>query len=167
VEGFTAGAHARHDPLTGELHSLSYMVGRDFVQHIVTGVGGDVVRSTTIPMTRTPFMHDFALTENHVVLWDTPLGFDGYDCRWLPEHPTRVGVMPGEETEDIHVMGRIAKAPVDYNRSGVTTSRRTASTSSATPSRSATRPSPTSRITWTRRAVRSCPAWSGARGRRR
>ncbi|ACZ86209.1 carotenoid oxygenase family protein [Streptosporangium roseum] len=94
AEGFTAGAHSKHDPLTGELHSLSYMPGRDFVQYIVTDAGGSVARATAIPMTRTPFMHDFALTGNHVVLWDTPLGFDGFECRWAPEHPARVGVMP-------------------------------------------------------------------------
>ncbi|NUT51898.1 MAG: carotenoid oxygenase [Saccharothrix sp.] len=92
-EGFTLGAHAKHDPLTGELHSVSYLPGREFVQHIVVGADGGVVRTTTVPMTRTPFMHDFALTADHVVLWDTPLGFDGFDCRWLPGHPTRVGVM--------------------------------------------------------------------------
>ncbi|MGN9841375.1 carotenoid oxygenase family protein [Nonomuraea sp. H19] len=94
LEGFTAGAHSKRDPLTGALHSLSYMLGLDFVQYIVTDAGGTVVQTTVVPMTRTPFMHDFALTENHVVLWDTPLGFDGFDCRWLPGHPTRVGVMP-------------------------------------------------------------------------
>ena len=93
-EGFTAGAHSKHDPITGELHSLAYMPGRDVVQHIVTGPEGAVVRTTSIPMERTPFMHDFALTGNHVVLWDTPLGFDGFECRWLQGHPTRVGVMP-------------------------------------------------------------------------
>ncbi|MEU1983960.1 carotenoid oxygenase family protein [Nocardia sp. NPDC019395] len=93
-EGFTAGAHSKHDPVTGELHSLSYMPGRDFVQHIVTEAGGDVTRITVVPIARTPFLHDFALTRDHVVLWDTPLGFDGFDCRWHPEHPTRVGVMP-------------------------------------------------------------------------
>jgi carotenoid cleavage dioxygenase len=55
-------------------------------------------------------MHDFALTENHLVLWDTPLGFDGFHCRWLPGHPTRVGVMPRtggdvrwEEIDPVHV----------------------------------------------------------------
>jgi carotenoid cleavage dioxygenase len=109
-EGFTAGAHSKHDPVTGELHSLSYMPGRDFVQHIVTGAEGDVVRTASVLMGRTPFLHDFALTEKHVVLWDTPLGFDGFDCRWKPDHPTRVGVMPrtgGEvrwlEVDPVHV----------------------------------------------------------------
>ncbi|MFI6813465.1 carotenoid oxygenase family protein [Nonomuraea sp. NPDC050328] len=110
AEGFTAGAHSKHDPRTGELHSLSYMPGHAFVQHIVTDAGGTVVRSVSIPMARTPFLHDFALTENHVVLWDTPLGFDGFECRWEPGRPTRVGVMPragGEvrwhEIEPVHV----------------------------------------------------------------
>jgi carotenoid cleavage dioxygenase len=92
--GLTAGAHSKHDPRTGELHSLSYRPGIDFVQHIVTDPGGTVVSTTDIPMSRTPFLHDFALTEQHVVLWDTPLGFDGYECRWLASHPTRVGVLP-------------------------------------------------------------------------
>ena len=94
AEGFTAGAHAKHDPLTGTLHSLSYLVGRDFVQYIVIDPEGTVVQATGIPVARTPFMHDFALTAKNVVIWDTPLGFDGFECRWLPEHPTRVGVMP-------------------------------------------------------------------------
>jgi carotenoid cleavage dioxygenase-like enzyme len=94
AEGFTAGAHSKHDPRTGALHSLSYMIGMEFVQYIVTDVTGAVIQTTVIPMTRTPFLHDFALTEHHVVLWDTPLGFDGFDCRWLPGRPTRVGVMP-------------------------------------------------------------------------
>ncbi|WP_067965956.1 carotenoid oxygenase family protein [Nocardiopsis trehalosi] len=93
-EGFTAGAHSKHDPLTGELHSLAYMMGRAEVQYIVTGPDGRVVRTSLIPLSRSPFLHDFALTEDHVVLWDTPLGFDGFECRWLPGHPTRVGVMP-------------------------------------------------------------------------
>ncbi|WP_328395623.1 carotenoid oxygenase family protein [Nocardia sp. NBC_00416] len=93
ADGFTAGAHSKRDPLTGELHSLSYMPGHDFVRYTVTDTAGAVAETVAIPMTRTPFLHDFALTENHVVLWDTPLGFDGFECRWLPQHPTRVGVM--------------------------------------------------------------------------
>ncbi|MFI2332604.1 carotenoid oxygenase family protein [Nocardia rhamnosiphila] len=110
AEGFTAGAHSKHDPHTGELHSLSYLPGREFVQYIVTDTAGAVVRAMPIAMTRTPFLHDFALTGDHVVLWDTPLGFDGFECRWLPGHPTRVGVMPrtgGEvrwhEIDPVHV----------------------------------------------------------------
>ncbi|MGK8486346.1 carotenoid oxygenase family protein [Nocardia asiatica] len=94
AQGFTAGAHSKRDPRTGQLHSLSYMPGRDFVQYIVTSAAGAVVDTVSIPMARTPFLHDFALTGEHVVLWDTPLRFDGFDCRWLPDHPTRVGVMP-------------------------------------------------------------------------
>ncbi|NRQ40130.1 carotenoid oxygenase [Nonomuraea sp. NN258] len=110
AEGFTAGAHSKHDPLTGELHSLSYLVGLDYVQHIVTDPVGTVVRTTTVPVGRTPFLHDFALTEKHVVLWDTPLGFDGFECRWAPDRPSRVGVLPrtgGEvrwlEVDPVHV----------------------------------------------------------------
>ncbi|GAA5064918.1 carotenoid oxygenase family protein [Nocardia callitridis] len=93
AEGFTAGAHAKHDPRTGELHSLAYVPGRDFVQYIVTDAQGATASAVTIPMSRTPFLHDFALTATRVVLWDTPLGFDGMDVRWQPELPTRVGVM--------------------------------------------------------------------------
>jgi hypothetical protein len=35
-----AGARSEHDPVTGEVHALSYTPGRDFVQHIVTGAVG-------------------------------------------------------------------------------------------------------------------------------
>ncbi|MFE3542923.1 carotenoid oxygenase family protein [Nocardia sp. NPDC059177] len=74
ADGFTAGAHAKHDPRTGELHALSYMPGRDVVQYIVTDPAGTVTRTVPIAMTRTPFLHDFALTGEHVVLWDTRWG---------------------------------------------------------------------------------------------
>ncbi|WP_283135694.1 carotenoid oxygenase family protein [Rhizohabitans arisaemae] len=103
-QGFSANAHSKLDPHTGELHSVAYIPGMPFVQHIVTDANGVVTRVTDIPVPAdTPYMHDFALTENHVVVYDTPLAYDvaalmagadpGQVMRWNPEHPGRVGVL--------------------------------------------------------------------------
>ncbi|MGP4017684.1 carotenoid oxygenase family protein [Saccharopolyspora sp. 5N708] len=120
-DGFSANAHSKLDTKTGELHSLAYIPGMPHAQHIVTDATGVVTRATNIPMPAdTPYMHDFALTENHVVLYDTPLAYDlealiagaGPDSAigWNPEHPGRLGVMPRSggpvrwsETEPAHI----------------------------------------------------------------
>lgn len=104
-QGFSANAHSKLDPRTGELHSLAYIPGFPYVQHIVTDAAGLVVRVAAVDVPAdTPYMHDFALTQEHVVLYDTPLAYGAAALRagtrpdaaldWLPEHPGRVGVLP-------------------------------------------------------------------------
>src|SRR5262249_20391359 len=49
-----------------------------------------------------PMMHDFALTETKVVIFDLPCTFSldavasgtPFPYRWNPDHPSRVGLMP-------------------------------------------------------------------------
>jgi carotenoid cleavage dioxygenase len=52
-------------------------------------------------------MHDFAVTERHVVFFDLPAVFDveavltgGTAVRWEPEHGARIGVLPRDATTD-------------------------------------------------------------------
>jgi carotenoid cleavage oxygenase len=73
--GYTA--HPKRDPDTGELHAVSYSFGRgNHVQYSVIGVDGRARRTVDIEVTGSPMMHDFSLTENHVVLYDLPVTFD-------------------------------------------------------------------------------------------
>jgi carotenoid cleavage oxygenase len=97
--GFTA--HPHRDPATGELHAVAYYWGwGNRVQYLVIGTDGRVRRTVDVEVTGSPMMHDFSLTENHVVLYDMPATFDldkaargTLPYTWNPDYPARVGVM--------------------------------------------------------------------------
>ncbi|MFE1805644.1 carotenoid oxygenase family protein [Streptomyces sp. NPDC059533] len=99
-EGYSANAHSVFDPHTRELHSLAFLYGSQHVQHIVMDESGTVVRTTLIHTPGNPYMHDFALTEHHVILYDAPVVFSaaqlptGVPFVWDGSHRARVGVMP-------------------------------------------------------------------------
>ena len=73
--GYTAHPHA--DPDTGELHAVSYSWMRgNRVDYSVLDTAGRIRRSVDIEVHGSPMMHDFALTEQHVVIFDLPVTFD-------------------------------------------------------------------------------------------
>ena len=73
--GYTA--HPKRDPVTGELHAVSYNPIRgNIVQYTVTGVDGKVRRTVNIRLRAQTMMHDFSLTEKYVVLYDLPVALD-------------------------------------------------------------------------------------------
>lgn len=73
--GYTA--HPHEDPATGELHALSYSWLRgNRVDYSVLDTTGRIRRSIDIQVHGSPMMHDFALTEKHVVILDLPVTFD-------------------------------------------------------------------------------------------
>jgi carotenoid cleavage oxygenase len=73
--GYTA--HPHRDPATGELHAVSYFFGwGNKVQYSVIGTDARVRRTVDIEVAGSPMMHDFSLTERHVVLYDLPVTFD-------------------------------------------------------------------------------------------
>ena len=98
-------AHTKLDRRSGDLHAIAYFWGWDHVQHVVIGPGGKVTRAKDIAVTDGPMMHDFALTENHVVLFDLPVTFsmeavsagDELPYTWNPAHQARVGLLPRVE----------------------------------------------------------------------
>jgi carotenoid cleavage dioxygenase len=70
-------AHPKRDPSTGELHAVSYYWGwGNKVQYTVLGTDARVRKIVDIQVGGSPMMHDFSLTENHVVLYDLPCVFD-------------------------------------------------------------------------------------------
>ncbi|MER6565970.1 carotenoid oxygenase family protein [Streptomyces sp. NPDC001093] len=94
-------AHTKFDVHAGELHAVAYHATWDHVRHLVVDRAGRVARTHRIPVADAPMMHDFALTERHVVLFDIPVTFDAAAAGrgapvpyvWNRHHPTRVGVM--------------------------------------------------------------------------
>lgn len=73
--GYTA--HPKRDPVTGELHAVSYNPLRgNLVQYTVTGVDGRVRRTVDIALREQTMMHDFSLTEKYVVIYDLPVVLD-------------------------------------------------------------------------------------------
>jgi carotenoid cleavage dioxygenase len=73
--GYTA--HTKRDPETGELHAMSYFFGwGNKVQYSVLGTDGRIRRTVEVEVTGSPMMHDFSLTEQHVVIYDLPVTFD-------------------------------------------------------------------------------------------
>ena len=70
-------AHPKRDPVTGELHAVSYNPLRgNIVQYTVTGVDGKIRRAVDIRLDAQTMMHDFSLTEKYVVLYDLPVALD-------------------------------------------------------------------------------------------
>ncbi|GAA4616732.1 carotenoid oxygenase family protein [Actinoallomurus liliacearum] len=73
--GYTA--HPKRDPETGELHAVSYFFGRgNEVRYSVIDAAGHARRTVDVRVTGSPMMHDFSLTESHVVFYDLPVTFD-------------------------------------------------------------------------------------------
>jgi carotenoid cleavage dioxygenase len=98
--GWTAHPHA--DPATGELHAVSYFFGWENTLHYtVLGTDGRITRQVEIGVHGAPMVHDFSLTDRHVIVYDLPVRFDldmvtagdRFPYRWDPEYPARVGVM--------------------------------------------------------------------------
>jgi carotenoid cleavage dioxygenase len=95
-------AHTKYDAHADELHAVTYYPTWDHVRHLVIDHTGTVVRTTRIPVADSPMMHDFALTERYVIVFDMPVTFDMAAAEagavvpyvWNDRHPARVGVLP-------------------------------------------------------------------------
>ena len=104
--GYTA--HPKLDPLTGELHGVSYFWGwGNRIQYTVIDPRGTVCRSVDVEVQGSPMMHDFGLTSDHVVLLDLPVQFNlelaaggnPFPYRWDPAYQAHVGLLPRAATD--------------------------------------------------------------------
>lgn len=94
-------AHTKLDPVTGELHAVTYHWAWDHIRHVVVGPDWQVRRELHIPVADGPMVHDCAITERYVVLFDLPVTFSldvvaqgGFPYVWNDAHPARVGLLP-------------------------------------------------------------------------
>ncbi|HSP98970.1 MAG TPA: carotenoid oxygenase family protein [Candidatus Dormibacteraeota bacterium] len=97
--GFTA--HPKPCPLTGELHFFGYRFLPPFLTYHVLDPRGALVKSEVIEVPGPTMIHDFAITQHHVVFMDLPVVFDvelamqqRFPYRWSDDYGARLGVMP-------------------------------------------------------------------------
>jgi carotenoid cleavage dioxygenase len=96
-------AHPHRDPLTGELHAITYDgMTQDTVWHVVVSPEGKVVRQEPIPVQHGPSIHECTITTNYVLVFDLPVTFSmkaliggaQFPYAWNPDHQARVGLLP-------------------------------------------------------------------------
>ncbi len=92
-------AHPKRDPVTGELHFFGYGFAAPSLTYHRLSAAGELVESRIIDVPGPTMIHDFAITENHVVWLDLPVVFDmamvggGLPFRWDDSYGARLGVM--------------------------------------------------------------------------
>ena len=69
-------AHPKVDPETGELHFFGYGLFEPFLTYHVADAQGQLIHSAQIEVGRSTMIHDFAVTEQHLVFLLPPLVFD-------------------------------------------------------------------------------------------
>ncbi|MFG1854120.1 carotenoid oxygenase family protein [Actinomadura geliboluensis] len=96
-------AHPKEDPVTGDLLFFGYGVFPPYLVFHRLSADGTLVESREIEVAGPTMMHDFAITEHHVVWLDLPVVFDvdlalsgasGLPYRWDDGYGARLGVMP-------------------------------------------------------------------------
>ena len=99
-------AHPKRDVASGELHFFGYDFRPPFVTYHVAAENGQLVRSMPVEVPAPTMMHDFALTEHHVIWLDQPVVFDralakrgAMPFRWSEDYPARLGVMDRATSE--------------------------------------------------------------------
>jgi carotenoid cleavage dioxygenase len=112
-DGMTA--HPKIDPVWDELCFFSYATEPPYLTYGVVSPRGHVGRSVPIDLPRPVWMHDFAVTDQHVVFFDSPAVLDVDAAvqgrplvQWQPEHGTRIGVLAREGESE-----RVRWFPVD------------------------------------------------------
>lgn len=103
-------AHPKIDPVTGELHFFGYGFTAPYLTYHVVSADGTLRASQEVAVAGPTMMHDFGITERHVVFWEQPVVFDleaavagsGMPFTWQPSYGSRIGIMPlGGPTSDI------------------------------------------------------------------
>lgn len=98
-------AHPKLDPQTGELHVMAYWWGwGNQVQYLVVGVDGKVRRTVDIPLPGGPMLHDCAITQKYILVFDLPCLFNlemamsrsSFPYIWNHEYVARIGLLPRE-----------------------------------------------------------------------
>ncbi len=94
------GAHNRRHPHSGALFALAYSVSEPVVQFHRIDASGNLVRSFPAALAAPTMIHDFVLTERHIVLLAGPAVFDLAAARagqpllqWKPGIGMRIGVL--------------------------------------------------------------------------
>jgi carotenoid cleavage dioxygenase len=98
-------AHPKICPVTGEMHFFGYgFMAPHLTYHRVTAAG-ELVQTEVIDVPGPTMIHDFSITEHHVLFMDLPVVFDfelamkgSMPYRWDDDYGARIGVMPRNAT---------------------------------------------------------------------
>ncbi|MEU3713178.1 carotenoid oxygenase family protein [Streptomyces catenulae] len=106
-------AHPKTCPTTGELHFFGYGGLRPpYLTYHRADAAGELVLSRPIDVPGHTMMHDFHLTDTHVVFMDLPVVFDhttpGMPYRWDPEYGARLCVLRRDDP-----FGPVRHLPID------------------------------------------------------
>lgn len=70
-------AHPVVDPLTGDMHAVSYHIGRGkTLRYSVIGADGRLREKVDVRVGGSPMVHAFSLTRDYAVVYDLPVTFD-------------------------------------------------------------------------------------------
>jgi carotenoid cleavage dioxygenase-like enzyme len=102
-------AHPKLCPRTGELHFFGYAFQPPYLTYHCLDAAGALVRSEVIEVRGPTMMHDFAITDRHVIFMDLPVCFDPertaagtMPYRWDDGYGARLGIMPrGGTSRDV------------------------------------------------------------------
>jgi carotenoid cleavage dioxygenase len=93
-------AHPKLDPVTGELHVLTYQPELESLSYLVVGRDGRSRNVADIFAPHRPMVHDVGFTASKVIVLDLPVNFDPamvgqtFPFSWHPDRPARVGLLP-------------------------------------------------------------------------
>ncbi len=95
------GAHPKIDPRTGEMLFFGYSPTPPYLAYYATSASGKIVRSVEIDAPFASMVHDFIVTDEHVIFPVFPAVLDpealektGSAVSWQPERGTHIGIMP-------------------------------------------------------------------------
>jgi carotenoid cleavage dioxygenase-like enzyme len=101
AEPISIGAHNRRHPRSGSMFGISYRLTEPVVDLHEIGADGTLRRSIPVTLAAPSMIHDFVLTEGHVVLLVGPAIFDLEAAQrgepmlqWRPQLGTRIGILP-------------------------------------------------------------------------
>lgn len=106
-------AHPKVDPVTGEMVFFGYGPFPPYLTVHFVDPAGALVRSVPVQIPGPRMIHDFALTQTHVVLMDLPVTFDldeafrgGFPFVWDPDLGARIGLLrrDAEDASDVRWM---------------------------------------------------------------
>lgn len=94
-------AHPKICPTTGEMVGFGYSLMEPYLTYLRVSAAGELVQVENITVGGPTMMHDFNMTENHVIFMDLPAIFDlelaikgEMPIRWSDDYGARLGVMP-------------------------------------------------------------------------
>ncbi|WP_395159244.1 carotenoid oxygenase family protein [Ilumatobacter sp.] len=94
-------AHPKLCPVNGELVGFGYSLFAPYLTYLRVSATGELVQSEKITVGGPTMMHDFNMTQNHVIFMDLPAVFDmdmamrgEMPIHWSDDYPARLGVMP-------------------------------------------------------------------------